>query len=369
MRRTALVHDWLVHWGGSEVVLRELADLFPEAPIHTSVYRPDARVRRAFGDRDIRATHLDRIPAAGRIYRGLLPLMPAAFRALDLTEFDLVISSSHAFSKAVRVRPEAVHVCYCHTPPRYLWDLADFYNRGVLGRLRAPAIPILRRWDRKAAEGVHHFVANSSYVADRIHRTYDRDASVVHPPVDVARFRTAAGAGSGRGDYFLAGGRMVAYKELSVTVEAANQEGFRLKLFGDGPARGDLERRAGPTVEFVGPVPDEELPALLAGCRAFLYPGVEDFGILPVEAQAAGSPVVARNEGGARETVVDGVTGVLYDEPGVRGLVRAIRRFEEMSPDPEACERNAERFRPEAFRDGLTSVLESVLSRAATEAR
>ncbi|MEX2526821.1 MAG: glycosyltransferase [Gemmatimonadota bacterium] len=354
----ALVHEWLVTWGGSESVVKSMTRILPDAPLHCGVWAPDERTRLAFQDRDIRTTWLQKIPGVGRHYRWSLPAMPAAFKALDLSGFELVLSSSHAFSKGVQVDPGAVHVCYCHTPPRYIWDLADEYHAGVGGRLVRPLLPWLRRKDVEAAQGVTWFLANSAYVAERIRRIYGREAVVLHPPVDVDLFTPGAAASP---SYFLAGGRMVVYKRLDRAVKAATLGGFPLKVFGDGPERANLERLAGPTVEFLGRVSDLELVELARGCEAFLFPGEEDFGILPVEIQAAGRPVLAWNRGGARETVVHGETGLLFDDPHPLGLVEAVEAFQSRSWSPEVCRNHALKFRREDFEDRLRELLERAL--------
>jgi len=353
--RVALVHEWLISWGGSESVLLSLARLFPEAPIFTAVYAPDDRVRAAFSSREIRTTALQMVPGVKSLYRGTLPLMPWAFNRLDLTEFDLIISSSHAFAKAVRATSGASHVCYCHTPPRYLWDLYDSYNPGLLGVLRSPLLRSLKRKDAQVAKNVDTFVANSTYVADRISRSYGRDASVVYPPVDVDQFEIK----SGQGRYYLAGGRMVKYKRLDRAIEAANRERFPLIVFGDGPERARLKKLAGPTVEFTGMVTQAQLAELIRYSRAFLFPGIEDFGILPVEVQACGRPVIALARGGATETVEAGTTGLLYGDDSVEGLTGAVHRFELETFDPEACRKNVLRFSRDRFEDEMVAVIRS----------
>lgn len=351
----ALVHDWLVHPGGAESVLRSFMRLFPEAPVFTAVCVPDPPLERMLDGREVRTSFLQGLPGVSGYYRTLLPLMPAAFGSLDLSGFDLVLSSSHAFSKAVHVDPSATHVCYCHTPPRYLWDLYDEYNPGVLGALRGPVLRWLRRVDRKASGGVDAFLANSHHVAARIERSYGRQAEVVYPPVDVDRF--APEHDIEPGDYFVAGGRLVPYKRIDTAVRAAALGSFPLKVFGDGPERRRLEGMAGPTVEFLGRVDDDHLADLLARCRALLFPGEEDFGILPVEAQAAGRPVVALSRGGARETVRDGRTGVLYDDDTPEGLADAVSRFAGPKWEAGPCLENAARFRRDRFEEAMTSAL------------
>ncbi len=355
--RVALVHEWLVSWGGSESVLLSLARLFPDAPIFTSVYSPDARVREAFDGRDIRPSALQMVPSIKNLYRTTLPLMPWAFGRMDLSGFDLVISSSHAFSKSVRVASGAVHLCYCHTPPRYLWDLYESYNPGFVGALRGPLLRRLKWKDVEAANRVHTFVANSMFVADRIARSYGRDASVVYPPVDVDQFIPSVGVG----EHYLAGGRMVQYKRIDLAIEVANRRALPLVVFGNGPERGHLERLAGPTIEFTGSVSMTQLAELISRSRAFLFPGVEDFGILPVEVQAGGRPVIALARGGALETVIHGQTGVLYEEDTITGLIEAIDQFEQLAIKPKACQENAFRFRRDRFEQEITSVVRRVL--------
>lgn len=358
--RVALVHDWLVAWGGAECVLESLAGLFPDAPIYTSVWDPSPPVEEAFGGREIRTSFVQRIPGSGSVYRYLFPLMPRAFGSLDLSGFDLVISSSYGFSKAVRTGPDTVHLCYCHTPPRYLWDLRDFYNPGLRGVLRAPLIRWLQAKDRAAARGVDRYVANSRNVRGRIDRVYGREATVVYPPVGLDRLRPSREPPE---DFFVAGGRLVGYKRIDLAVEAANRTGMRLAVFGDGPERRALERLAGPTVRMLGRIGDDELADLLARCRGLLFPGEEDFGILPLEAQAAGRPVVARADGGATETVVDGVTGVLWDpDEGIDGFIEAMRELERREWDPAACRTNAERFAAGRFEEEMTEVCRMVLT-------
>jgi glycosyltransferase involved in cell wall biosynthesis len=326
-------------------VLLSLARLFPDAPIFTAVYAPDARVSEAFGKREIYPSPLQMIPGTRKLYRKMLPLMPWAFRRMDVSGFDLVISSSHAFAKSVRVSPGAIQLCYCHTPPRYLWDLYESYNSGFLGVMRGPIMSRLKLKDAEAARHVHSFVANSSYVADRIARAYRRESTVIYPPVDVDHFSI----GESPRKHYLAGGRMVHYKRLDRAIEAANRAALPLVVFGDGPEMGRLARLAGPTVDFVGLVSSVQLADLIRHSHAFLFPGVEDFGILPVEAQSGGCPVIALAKGGAVETVLHGETGLLYEDDSVQGLLDAISQFERNTFDPKACLENALRFNRARF--------------------
>ena len=338
--RATLVHEWMVAWGGSESVVASFARLFPDAALHTLVHAPDARVRETFAGTDVRATWLSRLPGVERYYRYTLPLMPHVWRGVDVGDVELVLSSSHAFCKGVRVPEGAVHVCYCHTPPRYLWDLAEGYRSGGAWALGGGMLRWLRNRDLEAASGVDRFLANSRFVAERIRRIYGRESTVVYPPVDVEAFAEP----KGEGKYYLAGGRLVGYKRVDLAIEAANLGRLPLVVFGDGPERVRLQAMAGPTVSFVGTVSQQDLVELIRKARAYLFPGVEDFGILPVEAQAGGRPVVALAEGGALETVVDGVTGVLFPTPTAEALLAAVDRLGSVAPTPAACRENAARF-------------------------
>jgi len=286
--------------------------------------------------------------------------MPWAFARLELDDFDVVISTSSAFSKNVRVRKGAVNVCYCHTPPRYLWDLWDDYRRRIPGsRLLWPVISWLRRKDLEAARRVSRFVANSHFVAERIERLYGRTADVVYPPVDLNRIALAT---QPPGDFYLVVARLVGYKRIDLAVQACTALGRRLVVVGRGSQREQLEKIAGPTVEFRGELGDAEVVGLLRSCRAFLFPGIEDFGIAPVEAQAAGRPVIAFAQGGALETVVDGVTGLFFHAQTASALADAILAFEAREFDPAACRRNAERFDASVFRERIRTVVASAIA-------
>jgi len=354
--RVAISHEWLTVPGGSEKVVLQLLELFPHADIYTSVYDPKPwpeQIRRA----RVHTSFLDRLPGARRHYPRLLPLMNAAFESFDLDGYDLVISSNHACAKNVITGPRTLHVCYCHTPMRYAWD-PGFFAGERLGPAERALLPLvlgrLRRQDALASSRPDVFVANSTFVAARIAKFYRRDSHVIHPPVDVdARLSTPRR----EGDYYLFLGRLVPYKRADVAVEAAARLGRPLKVVGSGRGSVEIERMRGPRTELLGWVDDDQLGDIFAGARALLFPGVEDFGIVPVEAQAAGVPVIAYGEGGARDSVVDGVTGILYDEDGVEGLCQAIERFEALQFDEAEIRRRAEAFRPERFRQEISELL------------
>jgi glycosyltransferase involved in cell wall biosynthesis len=294
-----------------------------------------------------------------------LPLMPMAFEEFDLSAFDVVISASSACAKGVVTRPGTLHVCYSHTPCRYIWDLYPEYTRGKLLRpFFAPIAHWLRIWDRVSSDRVDHFIANSREVAGRIRRHYRRESEVIYPPVDTEAIRPSGKAAE---DFYLVVSRLVGYKRVDLAVEAATRLGRRLVVVGRGPEMKRLRALAGPTVELRGWVDDAEVASLYARCRGFLFPGLEDFGIAPVEVQAAGRPVVAYARGGALETVVDGVTGVLFEEQTVDSLADAILRLEALEIDPAHCRRNAERFDAQEFRRRVRAAIERERSRALAE--
>jgi glycosyltransferase involved in cell wall biosynthesis len=348
--RVALIHDHLTQYGGAERVLEAFQAIWPEAPTFTLRYDP-ATMGQAFGHKDIRTSFLERIPLARRKFRWLLPLMPMATESYDLSGFDVVISNSSAFSKGVITSPHAIHICYCHTPTRYLWSDSGSY----VEELRAPKfvksllpwlLHKLRTWDQLAADRVDHFIANSETVERRIQKYYRRDAQVIYPPVDIDRFAISAGPKN----YFLTGGRLVAYKRFDIVVDAFTKLGKPLKIFGNGPELADLKRRAGKNIEFVGRVSDDERARLFANAIAFINPQEEDFGITPVESMASGRPVIAYRRGGALETVIDGVTGVLFDEQSWEELADTVLQFDEKRFDPQKIRAHAEQFSTRIFR-------------------
>ncbi len=359
--RVAIVHDWLTVPGGSEDVVIELLELFPRAELFTTVYdpRPWPEIVR---ERPVHATWLNRIPGAARQYPKLLPLMTAALRRFELSGFDLVLSSSHACAKNVRTPGSTLHVCYCHTPMRYAWD-ESLLEGEQIGRAVRLALPLLlrrlRRQDVEGAAGPDAILANSRHVAERIRAHWHREAEVINPPVDVRRLLAMEREPQ---DYYLVFGRVVPYKRVELAVRAAALLGRPLKVAGDGRAlpalRALVAAGGGETVELLGRVGDEQRDRLLSGARALLFPGEEDFGIVPVEAQAAGSPVIAYGVGGARETVLDGVTGVLFDEQSEGALAAAIERFEGLNVDTAAVRANAERFGRERFRAEMAAAIE-----------
>jgi glycosyltransferase involved in cell wall biosynthesis len=357
--RVAVVHDWLTIPGGSEDVVIEMLEMFPGAELFTSIYDP-APWPAQITDRPVHASFLNRVPNAARHYRRLLPLMNRAYRSFDLSRFDLVLSSSHASAKNVRTPAEALHVCYCHTPMRYAWDESLLAGEDI-SRAARLVLPLLlrrlRRQDLEGAAGPDAIVANSRYVAERIARHWNRQSEIVNPPVDVGGLLQLPRV---PGDYYLVSGRVVPYKRVELAVAACARLGRPLKIVGDGRALPSVRAAAAPhpQIELLGHVSDAERDRLMSGARALLFPGKEDFGIVPVEAQAAGLPVIAYGVGGATETVIEGRTGVLFDEQTPDSLASAIMRFETLSLDPHVAQENAARFGRERFREEMASVIE-----------
>ncbi len=373
--RVALVHDWLTGMRGGERVLHELAGMFPDADLHTLFFVPGSTSER-IESLAIEASVLSRLPGAARHYRKLLPLLPLAIEAKRLSDYDLVLSTSHAVAKGVRVAPGTPHLSYCFTPMRYVWDQADVYlGRGLKRALAAPLVAYLRAFDLRTSrpDRVTRFTACSQNVANRIRRIYDREAEVVYPPVAVDRFRPN---GKEPENFFLVVGGFVAYKREDVAVEAFRElgTGYRLVVAGDGPARRRLEARAPANVEFVGRVDDAELADLYASCRALLFPGDEDFGMIPVEVQAAGRPVIAFGRGGALETVLGVVegrtvaesTGLWFEPQTPAAAANAVREFErvERAFDPATLRAHAMRFAPQCFREGIDREIAATLHRS-----
>lgn len=322
--KVALVHYWLVGMRGGEKVLEVLCELFPDADIFTLVVDED-KLSPTIRRHKITTSFLQKV-GGRRYYQSMLPLMPFALESFDLTEYDLVISSEAGPAKGVITRPDALHLCYCHSPMRYIWDLYPQYrdNAGFLKKVvMSLTAPFLRAWDVTTANRVDHFIANSRYVAARIEKFYRRSSTVLHPPVETSRFSV----GAKPEDFYLCAGQVTPYKRIDLAVEAFNRMKRRLVVVGDGVSE-KLVRMAGPTVEFHGAVSDEEMASYFRRCRGLIFPGVEDFGIVPLEVMASGRPVVAFARGGATETVIDGETGYLFREQTVESLIEAVDRCE-----------------------------------------
>ncbi|MEL6768368.1 MAG: glycosyltransferase [Pseudomonadota bacterium] len=359
--RTAIVHYWLVGMRGGEAVLEELLRCYPDADIYTHVYDPD-RVSARIRERPVTETFVGRLPGARRHHALYLPFMPRALEELDLTGYDLVISSESGPAKGVIAHPDATHVCYCHSPMRYLYDHYPQY-RATLGPVKRALFSHLahrlRQWDVATAARVDHFVANSQFIARRIARVYGREASVVHPPVDLARFGAVSATARDAG--YLVVSQLVPYKRVDLAVEAFRRLDLPLTVAGDGPMAERLASEAPAHVRFLGRVDDAALAALYARARALIFPGEEDFGIVPVEAMASGCPVIAYGRGGACDTVLDGQTGVLFHEQTAEALMAAVRRFETMDLPADRVAAGAERFGAARFRAGFEAEVERAM--------
>ncbi len=369
--RAVLVHDWLTGMRGGEKVLEALAELFPAAPIFTLVHRRGG-VSAALESHPIHVSWIGRLPGAAGYYRRLLPLYPAAMATLRVPPADLVLSSSHAAAKAVRKPPGAVHVCYCHTPMRYLWDLYDDYfgrNRaGLPTRLAMQALRRpLQRWDAATSRGVDHWLANSANVAERIQRLYGRQAEVLHPWVDLERFTLGDGTGGSEHHHarYLVVSALVPYKRIELAIAATSMLGRGLDIVGSGPEdRGlkALAARSGGDVRFLGWLDDAALARAYRRARALLMPGEEDFGIAPLEAMASGRPVIAWNRGGALETVIHGETGILFAPQSAEALAGAMAEAETKAWDPAPLRAQAERFSRARFLARVREVLAPILA-------
>jgi glycosyltransferase involved in cell wall biosynthesis len=349
--KIAIVHDWLVTDGGAEKVLRSLVELYPRADLYALVdFLSAAQREKILGGRDVRTSFIQRLPFARKHFRNYLPLFPMAIESFDLSGYDLILSSSWAVAKGVKRVPGQKHICYCHTPIRYAWDLYKEYTEGlppVKRRAVEWTLKRLRRWDLDTLGRVDRFIANSRFVAERIRRTYGRKAEVIYPPVDTSAFTLCRE----KEEYYLTASRLVPYKKTRLVVEAFNaMPERRLIVVGDGEEYDAIHRIAGPNVEVAGYLENGELIEKMRRAKAFVYGAVEDFGIVPVEALACGTPVIALGKGGTAETVRDGVNGVLFGDQEAGSIVEAVERFEKMVFDPERVRENSRRFSTARFK-------------------
>ena len=341
---------------GGEKILEVFCELFPRATIYSTIHNA-GMMSPAIERMNIKTSFIQHLPLKTTKYRHYLPLMPAAMERLDFSEYDFILSTSVAVAKAAKPRSGALHICYCNTPMRYIWDQYDeYFGKGRAGLVTrtamALAAPYLRRWDVRTCNRVHHFIANSHNVAERISRIYHRTSDVIYPPVSTDKF-TVSETDDG---YYLIVSALVPYKRVDLAIEAFNKYGEKLLVVGSGPEREKLEKRANKNIEFLGWQSDENLAHLYEGCRALIFPGVEDFGIVPLEAMASGKPVVAYGEGGALETVVaDGSspTGVFFDESTVEALMTSVKSLSKLKIDPFAVRRHAEKFDREIFKQHM----------------
>jgi glycosyltransferase involved in cell wall biosynthesis len=355
--RVAIVHDYLVDSGGAERVVIALHELYPDAPIYTSVL--DAQTTFSdFRAMDVRTSFLQRLPVRKSNYKFLLPFFPLAFESFDLSEYDIVISSASAFAKGVVTSAETLHACFCHTPPRFAWRFHEYVAQEQMGRVKQAFVQLivhyLRGWDYAAAQRVDEFIANSQATARRIRKNYRRDSIVINPPVAVETFAPC----NDIGDYYLIVSRLAPYKRIDIAVRAFNELGLPLKIVGAGIDAARLQKMSTPNIEFLGHVPQNRLADLYARCRAVIFPGVEDFGIVPLEANAAGRPVIAFAAAGALETIVEGVTGAFFREQTSASLAQAVRATDVTRFDARALRQHAEQFSQARFKEHFARFVE-----------
>jgi len=358
-KNIALVHDWLVNMRGGEKVLEVLCELFPNAKLFTLVHHK-GKLSPPIERMEIKTSFIQKLPSATSKYQYYLPLFPTAIEQFDMREYDLVISSSHAVAKGVRVRKDALHVCYCYTPMRYIWDQYEQY----FGKDRASFVArasmkifvnYLRRWDVTSSKSVNEFIGISEAIRERIRRTYNRDSIVIYPPVNTKSFSL-----SQKNDgYYLIVSALVPYKMVDLAIEAFNRLNSRLIIIGSGGEEQKLKHIANKNIEFLGWVNDEEITKYYAGCSALIFPGEEDFGIVPVEAMASGKPVIAFGKGGALETVVDLKTGLFFKDRNAESLIEAINKFEGMSFDPVAIREHSLRFDRSIFKESIEKFIQT----------
>jgi len=357
--KVALVHDDLIQWGGAERVLQALSEIFPDAPIYTSIYNPkNPHLKRAFANKKIRTSFLQKIPFNNILYRALVLFYPMAFEQFDFSEYDLVISQTTRFAKSVITKPKTRHICFCHTPPRFLWNFSGEVPPVVI----KPFLSFLRIYDRSSSKRVDKFIAGSENAKKRIEKVYQQKALVCQPFVEVEKFKTNKNF---QGDYYLVVSRLVKYKKVDLAVECFNKRGDRLIVVGDGPELSSLIKLAQPNVEFLGKVSDRLLTSLLSGCKGLIVPAEEDFGMTALEAQAAGKGVIAYGVGGSRETVKSGLTGVFFDRQTKESLSDALTRFEGLQIDQANCLANAERFSRDKFKVKFQQTIDSLYSSSA----
>jgi glycosyltransferase involved in cell wall biosynthesis len=357
--KIAVVHDYFTQLGGAEKVAEELMRMLPGAALHSTVALPD-RMPPSLVSVPIETSWMQKLPRMRQYYRLYFLLYPLAVSSLDLSRYDLVLSSSSGYVKGVRTNRDAIHVCYCHTPMRWAWSFENYSAREEMGAVKRLLLPHLigglRRWDEGASRQPDHFIANSQTVAGRIRRAYGRFAEVIHPPIDLERFHPSPG----QDDYYIVLARLVSYKRIDLAVRACTLLGRRLMVIGDGPDRARLMANAGPTVSFLGRLSDAEVAYHAARCRALIFPGEEDFGMAPLEVAAAGRPTIAYRAGGSVETIVEGVTGIFFDRQEPEDLADAIARFERTDWSPSALRLHAENFGSDIFQARFRAFLAKV---------
>lgn len=357
--KVALVHDYLVQYGGAERVLEAFTEIFPRAPIFTMVY--DKKLMNdAFSDRKIYTSFLQKIPFIGSHHRLFPLLMPMAIEQFSLSDFDIVLSDSNSYAKGAITSPKTLHITYCHTPMRYAWDdchkyLREFKYSNLTKKLVPFAMNYIRLWDRISADRPDFYIANSDFVASRIKKYYNKASEVINPPVNMKNFRISENVGN----YYFMAGRALAYKRFDIVIDAFNALGLPLKIMGKGPEMKDLKKRSNDNIEFLGYLEDKEMAGFYSRCKAFIFPSEEDFGITPLEAMASGRPVIAYRGGGALETVIEGKTGLFFNKQTPQAVINIIKTLDSNKFNPAAIRAHAEKFDKEIFKDKIRNYIEA----------
>jgi glycosyltransferase involved in cell wall biosynthesis len=355
--KIAIVHDYLNQYGGAERVVEALHEIFPEAPIYTSIY-DENRMPPIFKQMDIRTSFMQHLPMIMEWFKIYFPLYPLAFESFDLSSYEVILSSSSAFAKGIKKSKGQLHICYCYTPMRFVWRYNDYVKREGFSIWIKRILPFflnpIKQWDLRNNAGVDAFIAISAMIAERIRKIYGRESDIIYPPVETEKFKP----GKIDGDYYLVASRLTAYKRIDLAVEAFDQLELPLKVIGDGPAGPALRRMAKENIEFLGRVNDQELAYHLANCRALIFPGEEDFGIVPLEAMASGRPVIAFQAGGAKETILEGKTGIFFKEQSVVSLCEAVKRFRFELFDKNEIRKHAENFAKANFKKRIKEYID-----------
>jgi len=360
--KICFVHDWLTTYGGAELVLKTMLEIWPDTPIFTLIYDENGQCRDIIQSTKVTGSFINKLPFAKRKHRSYLPLMPLAIEQLDLSNYDVVISDSHAVAKGVITSPNQLHISYIHTPIRYAWDMQHQYlsqaglTRGIKGLLAKYLLHYIRMWDLRTVPGVDEFVANSNFIAQRIRKFYKRTANVIYPPVEIDRFKVE----KEKEDFYLVVSRLVPYKKVDIIVQAFSDLPYKkLIVIGDGPELKNLKKHSSSNIEFLGFQEDKVVEDFLRKAKALIYAAEEDFGIVPVEAQACGTPVIAYGKGGVLETVLDGETGLFFPEQSPISIIDAIEKFEKHPKfDSTEIRRNAERFSKKRFKTEMKSFVD-----------
>lgn len=357
MKKIAIIHDWLTNMGGAEQVVINFKKIYPEAPIYTTFYTPE-NLDQELKEINVKTSFLQKKKSVTN-HKKYYPMMPLAFENFNLNEYDVVLSSSSCCAKGVITKPETKHICYCHTPMRYAWDQRDDYlenKKGIKRKLIKILLHYMRMWDFVSANRVDYFIANSTEVQKRIKKHYGRESIVINPPVRCNLFTIS----QNNGDYFLVLSRLVKYKRFDLAVKACNELGKKLIVIGEGPEKENLEKIAKKNVTFLGRQPDEVVKKYMSECKALIFPGKEDFGIVPVEAQACGRPVIAYGQGGVLDSVIPDKTGVFFEEQTVESLKSAIEKFEKMKFDKNEIRKHALEFDETVFQKKIQEFIEKV---------